>query len=356
MKTLNLFLCGIGLIGKKLLELMQQQNTTLRKEYGIGLHLIGIANSHHMAIDPHGIPFDGTQKALENGSEPMHIREFIKRMKECNLSNTIFVDCTSSQEVADTYTAILDASISIVTPNKKANSGSYATYKELKNLSMRRGVKFLYETNVGAGLPIIGTVIDLIRSGDRIRKIEAILSGTLSYLFNTYMSNPSSSFSAVVRDAQKKGFTEPDPRDDLNGTDVMRKLLILIRESGYPFELNQIHLEPLLSIECFEAENVERFYQQLEKYNDLFDVRRKKALQEGKTLRFIASFADEKATVSLQEVPQSHPFYHLTGSDNIIAFTTERYRDDPLVIKGQGAGAEVTAGEVLADIIRIGAI
>lgn len=355
-KTLNLFLCGTGLIGKTLLGLIQKQNSNLQKDYSLNLNLIGIANSSHMVFDPKGISIESYDARLHGSNEKMHVAGFVKRMRECNLSNSIFVDCTSSQEVADVYATVLDNSISIVTPNKKANSGPYSTYKQLKALSMKRGVKFLYETNVGAGLPIIGTVIDLIRSGDKIRKIEAILSGTLSYLFNTFMTSPNLSFSEVLREAQKKGFTEPDPRDDLNGMDVMRKLLILIRESGYPFELDQIALEPLLPQECFDADSVDAFYKKLEGHNAAFDARRKAALKAEKTLRFVASFENEKAKVGLQEVDAKHPFYHLSGSDNIIAFTTERYRDNPLVIKGQGAGAEVTAGEVLADIIRIGAI
>lgn len=349
--TLNLFLVGTGLIGKTLLDQMDKQLPILLKEHALEIRVVGLADSRKMCFDAKGFTIAHWEKILEDSSEKMIISSYVDRMKNLNLINSIFVDCTASEEVASVYQNILEANISIVTPNKKANSGPYAMYKKLKELSKRKGVHFLYETNVGAGLPIISTVIDLLRSGDKILKIEGILSGTLSYLFNSFAQGKN--FSDALSDAQKKGFTEPDPREDLNGQDVVRKLLILARESGYPLEMKDISIEPLLPEECF-AGTVNEFYQKLKKYDDAFNRKRDAAMHEGKVLRYIAAMEEGKASVTLQAVDKLHPFYHLSESDNIISITTERYRDTPLVIKGQGAGAEVTAGEVFADIIRMG--
>lgn len=351
MTHIHIFLVGVGLIGRKLLSMIAKQRETLAKEYAIELHVVGLANSRLMNFEPEGYALDAWEPQLLQSKDKSEIKQYITQMKQLNLRNSIFVDCTSNEEIALSYPEILAANISIVTPNKKANSGQYALYKTLKELSRRRGVKFLYETNVGAGLPIISSIIDLLSSGDKIIKIEAVLSGTLSYLFNTFMQG--GNFSEVVADAQAKGFTEPDPRDDLNGMDVIRKLLILSRESGYPLEIADIVAKPFLPEDCFAAPSVQAFYQKLEGYNALFAKMREQAIAENKALRFIASLDQGKAAVALQAVSSDHPFYHLSGSDNIVALTTERYHVNPLVIKGQGAGAEVTAGEVLADIIRI---
>lgn len=351
MTHIHIFLVGVGLIGRKLMSMIEKQRETLAKEYAIELHVVGLANSRFMNFAPQGYALDAWEAQLSQSQEKTQIDQYIRQMKQLNLRNSIFVDCTSNEEIALSYPEVLSANISIVTPNKKANSGQYSLYKTLKELSRRRGVKFLYETNVGAGLPIISSIIDLLSSGDKIIKIEAVLSGTLSYLFNTFMQG--GNFSEVVADAQAKGFTEPDPRDDLNGMDVMRKLLILSRESGYALEISDIAAKPFLPEDCFAAPSVQAFYQKLEGYNALFAKMREQAIAENKALRFIASLDQGKATVALQAVSSDHPFYHLSGSDNIVALTTERYHVNPLVIKGQGAGAEVTAGEVLADIIRI---
>lgn len=349
--TLNVFLVGTGLIGRTLLQQICQHLATLRKENSLDICVVGIANSRKMTFDPGGIDLSTWEQILDSSEDPLNLGLYLQKMRGCNVINSIFVDCTASQQIADLYQEVLEANISIVTPNKKANSSSYATYKRLKELSQKKGVHFLYETNVGAGLPIIGTLKDMLRSGDKIVSIEGILSGTLSYIFNVF--NGDKPFGAVVRQARDKGLSEPDPREDLSGMDVRRKLLILVRECGYPLELNEIHLEPLLPSPCLMAPSVEAFYRQLDLLDSVWQERVAGAAAEGKVLRYIASFSCGVAKIGLQAVGPSHPFFHLGGSDNIIAFTSQRYRENPLVIRGQGAGAEVTAGEVFADIIRI---
>lgn len=349
--VLHVFIVGTGLIGSTLLQQLKTVVPKIKRDYGLELKLVGLANSKKMHFDPNGFSPSNWEELLEKSTDKMEIDAFIKKMQETNLMHSVFVDCTASEKVASTYHTILESTISIVTPNKKANSGSFESYCALKELSKEHGVKFLYETNVGAGLPVISTVTNLLRSGDIILKIEAILSGTLSYLFNHFTEGRK--FSDVVKEAQSRGFTEPDPRDDLNGQDVLRKLLILARESGYPLEIKDIKLEAFLPRECFQAASVSEFYTQLEKYNSKMEELRLDAAKESKVLRYVAKLDQGKATISLQAVGIGHPFYHLAGSDNVIALTTERYCVTPLVIKGQGAGAEVTAGEVLADIIRV---
>jgi aspartokinase/homoserine dehydrogenase 1 len=273
-------------------------------------------------------------------------------MTEMNLSQSVFVDCTSSEDLVRHYDAVLEQSISIVTPNKLANSGPYAQYARLRERSMRRNVRFLFETNVGAGLPVISTLNDLLHSGDRILRIEAVLSGTLSFIFNHFARGQS--FAGIVREAQQRGYTEPDPRVDLSGKDVARKLLILARESGVPLEMKQIDIENILPASCIRAASLKDFYKALDKAGDVFEKRRYAAERKGSLLRFIAKLEKGKATIRLVEVDATHPFYNLSGSDNIISFTTERYRDRPLVIKGPGAGAEVTAAGLFAEIISLG--
>lgn len=351
-KTLNLFLVGVGLIGKTLLQQMKGHLQNLRDEYALDIRLIGLANSQKMAFNTQGIPLEEWSLALERSAEKMEIKSFIESMQQLNLINTVFADCTSSQAISDTYETILKASISIVTPNKKANSGRYENYKKLKALTAKNGSKFLYGSNVGAGLPVISSINELIRSGDKIHKIEAILSGTLSYLFNSFTEGKI--FSEIVKEAQRKGYTEPDPREDLNGMDVARKLLILARESGYPLEIEDIVLHKFLPEECFNASSVDEFYVKLKSFDEQLELKRSEAQKEGRVLRYIAKFEKGKGTVSLQAVGPEHPFFHLSGSDNIISITSEFYLENPLVIKGQGAGAAVTAGKVFADIIRLG--
>lgn len=352
--TLHVYLIGTGLIGSALLGQLNRLSAQIQRDHGVHIRLIGLANSQKMMFQPQGISLDDWEKELKGTSETMKIGTFLERMKGLNLTNSIFVDCTANEEIAAHYPTILRSHISIVTPNKKANSSSYVDYLLLKDLSKQRGVQFLYEANVGAGLPVISTIIHLLRSGDKILRIEAILSGTLSYLFNHF--TPENKFSELVREAHAKGFTEPDPREDLNGQDVLRKLLILARESGYPLEMADIRFTPFLPKECFAAASMKEFYARLAQCDALMADLEQEAAKDKKRLRFIARLDQGKATVALQAVNAQHPFYYLSGNDNVIAITTERYDASPLVIKGQGAGAEVTAGEVLADIVRLGRV
>jgi len=351
-KTLNLFLMGTGLIGSTLMRQMEQQRAYLKAVHAMEIRIVALSNSRTMYFHEDGIPLQDFKKQLSEKGEKASLPEFVHRMKNLNLSQSVFVDCTSNEELANHYEGILDKSISIVTPNKIANSGSFSQYSRLKNKSRARNVKFLFETNVGAGLPVINTLSDLLTSGDRLLKIEAVLSGTLSFIFNTYRSGMG--FASIVKEAQKRGFTEPDPRVDLSGKDVARKLLILARESGLPLEMKDILIENILPASCLRAKNIDAFYKELEKNDDFFGGRRDRAAKKGKVLRFIAKIDKGKASVSLQEVDATHPFYNLSGSDNIISFTTARYKERPLVIKGPGAGAEVTAAGVFAEIISLG--
>lgn len=282
----------------------------------------------------------------------MDMNKYIEMMTALNLAQSIFVDCTSNEEIVKHYAAILDESISIVTPNKIANSGKMSSYKNLRDIAKRRNVRLLYETNVGAGLPVINTLNDLLTSGDRIIRIEAVLSGTLSFIFNNFKQGLK--FSDIVLEAQKKGFTEPDPRVDLSGMDVARKLLILARETGMEMEIKDINIEQILPAACVKAKSVSQFFTELEKNNHVFEAMRKDAEKQHKVLRFIASLEKGKASVKLLQVDSKHPFYNLDGSDNIVSFTTERYMERPLVVKGPGAGAEVTAAGVFAEIISLG--
>jgi aspartokinase/homoserine dehydrogenase 1 len=350
-KDMNVFVVGVGLIGNTLLKQIQKQASYLLKEKNIKLNVVGIANSKKMLIQPEGISLSSWKEKLEASTEKSDLKKFVQQIKSLNLQNSIFVDNTSHKEVVEHYADLLNESVSIVTPNKLANSGNYKEYKKLQEISFKRGVKFLYETNVGAGLPVINTLNDLKDSGDKILKIEGILSGTLSYIFNTYKDGVK--FSDVVQEAKAKGFTEPDPRDDLNGKDVARKILILSREAGFPMEFDDVEVENILPPSCVKAKTVESFFEELEKNNEVFAKRRDEATKAGKVLRFIAKLENGKATVTLQAVDATHPFYSLSGSDNMISYTTERYKERPLVIKGPGAGAEVTAAGVFADIIRI---
>ena len=351
-KTLNLFLVGTGLIGSTLLKQIEQQKSYLKSVHAIEILIVAMSNSRKMFFHEEGISPVNFKKQLDDKGEKASLPDFVHRMKNMNLSQSIFVDCTSNEELANYYEGILDKSISIVTPNKIANSGSYAQYARLKNKSGRRNVRFLFETNVGAGLPVINTLNDLMQSGDRILKIEAVLSGTLSFIFNTYKSG--NRFADIVKEAQRRGFTEPDPRVDLSGKDVARKLLILARESGLPLEMKDIVIENILPPSCFKAKTIDKFYEELARQDAFFAARRDRASKKGKVLRFIAKIDRGKATIALQEVDASHPFYNLSGSDNIISFTTARYKERPLVIKGPGAGAEVTAAGVFAEIISFG--
>lgn len=350
-KTLNLFMVGVGLIGGTLLKQIKAQAAYLLNERLLEINVIALSNTKKMIFDENGINLDQWKEQMENSAAVADLTTFVKEMVAMNLPNSIFVDNTSNLEITGYYQKILAASISVVTPNKLANSGRYADYQLLQKEAFLHGVKFLYETNVGAGLPVIGTMADLKFSGDKILKIEGVLSGTLSYIFNNFKGE--TKFSDVVLEAKNSGFTEPDPRDDLNGMDVARKILILARESGVAMEPENVEIENILPQSCLEAASIDLFFKALEKNNAHFDTLKKDAEKAGKKLRFIATLENSKATVQLKAVDQDHPFFSLSGSDNIIAFTTLRYHDRPLVIKGPGAGAEVTAAGVFAEIISI---
>jgi bifunctional aspartokinase / homoserine dehydrogenase 1 len=351
-KVLNIFLVGTGLIGKSLLTMMQKQFETLARQSHLEVQVVGIANSKKMLFHEDGLKLETAVRQMVEVGEEMSLNAFFGNMIAMNLSNSIFVDCTSSEAVTEYYESILSSNISIVTPNKKANSGSFKKYQSLKSAAFKRGVKFLYETNVGAGLPVINTLNDLLISGDKVIGIEAVLSGTLNYIFSSYKAGDK--FSEVVKQAKDKGYTEPDPRDDLNGMDVARKVLILSRESGLPFELEDIQVENLVPENCRGEMNVDDFFKRLEAHNEVFEKLRAAAESRNEKLRYMAVLRDGKTQIRLGSVNDKHPFYSLSGSDNIILLTTERYHDRPMVIRGPGAGAEVTAAGVFADIIRIG--
>lgn len=342
-EAVNLFLVGSGLIGSTLLAQIKKQESPIR--------LRGLANSRFMLFDKQGIPLKNWEKLLPQGKS-MNAQNFIDQMIGLNLPKSVFVDCTASEDIASLYEKIISADIAIVTPNKKANSGPFERYQKLRKLAKKNHTPFLYQTNVGAGLPIIYTIQNLIASGDEILKIEGVLSGTLSYIFNTF-SKSDKLFSQIVSDAQNKGYTEPDPRDDLSGMDVARKILILAREVGLKMEIRQVRIEQLLSKECLRASSINKFFTALKKLDSSFEKRKRQAQKKNKALRYIASLQKGKTTISLREVGPDHPFFHLDGNDNIVSIKTKRYSATPLVIKGPGAGAEVTAGGVLAGILSI---
>jgi aspartokinase/homoserine dehydrogenase 1 len=284
--------------------------------------------------------------------EKTDLNQFINKMEEMNFSNSVFVDCTASQDVAELYAKILEAKVAIVTPNKKANSGSMEQYLALKKLAKKRGVKFLYETNVAAGLPVINTLQDLMLSGDKVIRIEAVLSGSMNFIFSELEKGDP--FSEVVKVAKEKGYTEPDPRDDLSGMDVARKILILGREAEQTLEFDDITIQSMVPEDCQSASTVLEFFDKLKGHDQDFALLLKEAAAKGEKLRFMATLENGKAKVGLNSLPISHPFSSLSGSDNMILMTTDRYHDRPMIIRGPGAGADVTAAGVFADVIRIG--
>ncbi len=350
--SLNLFIVGVGLIGGTLLKQLQEQADKLKERQFVKFNVVALANSRKMIIDPAGIKLENWREVLDQSNDKTDLHSFVNRMIELNLPNSVFIDNTASDELIKYYPNILGASISISTPNKVATSSKYQDYQSLKNLADKKGVKFFYETNVGAGLPVITTISDLVNSGDRIMKIEGVLSGSLSFIFNSFDGN--NSFSDLVKLARDKGFTEPDPREDLSGSDVARKLTILAREAGVELEREDIVIENILPEASLTAETVEAFFHELAKEDHQFEARRVEAESSGKVLRFIATLKNRKGDISLKAVDTDSPFYHLNGSENMIVFTTDRYKECPLVIKGPGAGAEVTAAGVFAEILRIG--
>jgi aspartokinase/homoserine dehydrogenase 1 len=350
-KVAHVFLVGTGLIGSTLVKQLDDQFEKLSRESKLEIKIIGIANSRKMLFGEPGLELKECVSKMKGEGEGMNLPEFVSRMIKLNLPNSIFVDCTSSELVANLYHEILDANISIVTPNKKANSGDCARYKLLKETASKKSVRFLYETNVGAGLPVINTLNDLLLSGDQVVRIEAVLSGTLNFLFSSFKEG--TVFSDIVKEARQKGYTEPDPRDDLSGMDVARKILILSRETGLELELNDITVENLVPPDC-QGGTVDDFFFQLKNHDAEFEKMRASAEAKGEKLRYMAILEKGVVKVRLTSVGSEHPFYSLSGSDNIILLTTSRYHDRPMVIRGPGAGAEVTAAGVFADIIRIG--
>lgn len=350
-RTAHVFLMGAGLIGSTLLKQIEANKAFLKKRYHLDVRITGIANTKIMAFDEAGLAIRAIDEVPLDKREPSSLGGFVDRMIGLNLPHCIFVDCTASDDLPDQYDRILDANISVVTPNKRALGGSLEKYKRVKSVEARRGVRYLYETCVGAGLPIIGTLNDLVKSGDEIKQVEAVLSGTLSFIFNNY-SAASPSFADVVRQAQELGYTEPDPRDDLSGLDVGRKLLILAREIGWDLEMSDVAIESLVPEPCRAARTVPEFYALLAEQDAFFKAKLDEAGPDGKLI-YLASVREGKAETRLSIVGPEHPFYALSGSDNVVSFTTTRYVTRPLVVKGPGAGPDVTAAGVFADIIRI---
>jgi len=350
-KQLNLFVMGSGNVGAKLLEQLAQQKDYLKKQLKLSVRVIGISNSRTMCFKSDGLDLNDWQNSLSKG-EKASMPLFLEKILSLNLRNAIFVDNTASELVANTYADYLSKSISVVTCNKIACAAAYPNYKRLKDLARTYNASFLFETNVGAGLPIIDTLKNLVASGDEIKEIQAVLSGSLNFVFNHF--NDQTTFHDVVKQAQEEGYTEPDPTIDLSGIDVMRKILILARESGHVMEINDIENNSFLPSESLETSSNEAFFDSLIKYESDFQTMYQKAYAKGAKLKYVASFKDGKASVGLQEIPQGHDFYALEGSDNIVLFYTERYPNQPMIIKGAGAGAAVTASGIFADIIRVG--
>jgi aspartokinase/homoserine dehydrogenase 1 len=347
---LNVFLMGIGLVGGNLLDQLSQQQPKLLKEKHLKIKLAGVANSKRMLFHREGIDIATFREKLKEEGTESSLKGFKDEIIHLNMYNSIFVDCTANEQVAKLYAELLGANVSIVTANKVAASSEYENYALLKKTAKQKGVKFLFETNVGAGLPIITTLNDLVNSGDTILKIEAVLSGTLNFIFNTISENIP--LSQTIRMAKEQGYAEPDPRIDLSGVDVARKLLILARESGYQFEMKDIKINTFIPKKYFEG-SVDDFWKTIPEMDAEFEANRKKLTEAGKMWRFVAKFDQGKAEIGLQEITAGHPFADLQGSNNLVMFTTERYQEFPMIIKGYGAGAAVTAAGVFADIIRV---
>jgi len=349
-QVLNLFICGTGTVGDSLLKQLAGQQEKLMQERGLKLNVVGIANGHQALFDRDGLDLSNYRALLDEkgtASSPQIIRDEIIGM---NIFNSVFVDCTANADVASLYKDLLNNNVSVVAANKIAASSSYANYSELKRIARNRGVKFLFETNVGAGLPIIKTINDLLASGDKIQKIEAVVSGTLNFIFNKISADVP--FSETIRLAKEQGYSEPDPRIDLSGKDVIRKLVILAREAGYKLEQEDVEKHLFVPDEFFEG-SLEDFWKNIPSLDADFEARRQKLEAENKHWKFVAKLEDGKGSVSLQEVSRSHPFYGLEGSNNIVLLTTERYNEYPMMIQGYGAGASVTAAGVFADIISV---
>lgn len=350
-KRVNLFLVGPGVVGSALLNIISEQLEYFKSKLNVDVNLIGLANSKKMILKKSGIDVSNWEKELSKCRTKTDLDKYLSTMIDMNLSNTILVDSTAGNLLASKYKSILSSGISIVTPNKVANSDNYSSYLEVREAASKGNSEFRYETNVGAALPIIETLRDLINNGDELIKIEGVLSGTLSYIFNSLKEGKK--FSDVVIDAKKHGFTEPDPRDDLSGLDIARKLLILVREAGIEIELSDIEIDNLVPSKLRKIKDVNEFLSKLGQYDSKFESARLEAKGNNKVLSYMAKFENGKGTVKIQEIDGEHPFYNLKGIDNIVSFTTKYYNEIPLVIKGPGAGPEFTASGVLSDILKI---
>ena len=349
-KTINLYIAGVGNVGGKLLQIIKDQEHYLKEKKGIDLRIKGISNSRKMVFKQDGVSLQKWNEILDQG-EKADICEFVDKVKNDNFRNSIFVDNTANEEVSKVYAKLLDSSISIATCNKIAASSKFSVYSQLKDSSRKKNVQFLFESNVGAGLPIINTINNLKTSGDEILKIEGVLSGSVNFILNEFFDGKS--LRKSVEAAMEAGYTEPDPRIDLSGMDVARKILILAREAGYELEPEEINVEKFLPQSCFDATNVDDFLNELEKIEDLLIELRDKAKAANKKLRFIACYDKSFAKVSLEQVGQESPFYNIEGKDNLVVIYTQWYYNQPLIIKGAGAGAEVTASGIMADIMQI---
>ena len=347
--VLNLFICGVGTVGGKLIEQIRSQYEELKQNRRLKLNVVGIASSRKAIFSRDGIDLDNYREHLD-ASEPSDIERLKKEVIAMNIFNSVFVDCTASQEVASIYQDLLEHNISVIAANKIAASSNYESYIKLKETALAKGVKFRFETNVGAGLPIIGTINDLKNSGDKILKIEAVLSGTLNFIFNELSSDVP--LSEAVKRAKDEGYSEPDPRIDLSGKDVIRKLVILTREAGYKVETEDVEKHLFIPEELFNG-SLENFWKQLPTLDSKFEKERKALDAEGKKWRFVAKMEMGHTQVSLQTVEKGHPFFNLEGSNNIVMLTTERYKEYPMLIQGYGAGASVTAAGVFANIMSI---
>ena len=349
-KQINLFITGVGNVGERLIEQIKQQRAYVKENFKINLRVAGLSNSRHMIVNDEGINLKNWKAQLESG-EKASLEGFFEHAKAMNLRNSVFVDITANEAVSNIYGEYLKQSISVVACNKIACSGNIEYYNQLKQLSRQYNASFLFETNVGAGLPVIDTLSHLITSGDKVNTIQAVLSGSLNFIFNNF--NAETTFYDVVKQAQEEGYTEPDPRIDLSGIDVARKVLILARESGHSIELSDLETDNFLTDEAMKATTVDDFFKTLIKDEAYYQSLYKSAEEKNCQLKFVAEFNDGKAKVGLQEIPEGHPFYNLKGKDNIVMFYTQRYPEQPMIIKGAGAGADVTASGLFADIIRI---
>ena len=349
-KQINLFITGVGNVGERLIEQIKQQKAYVKEHFKISLRIAGLSNSRTMVVNDDGINLKNWKQQLEAG-EKSSLNGFFEHAKNLNLRNSVFVDITANEAVSNIYGDYLKQSISVVACNKIACSGNIEYYNQLKQLSRQYNAAFLFETNVGAGLPVIDTLSHLITSGDKVNTIQAVLSGSLNFIFNNF--NAETTFYDVVKQAQDEGYTEPDPRIDLSGIDVARKVLILARESGYQIELSDLETDNFLTNNAMKSNSVDDFYKTLKEDEAYYQNLYKSANDKNCQLKFVAEFNNGKAKVGLQEIPEGHPFYNLKGKDNIVMFYTQRYPEQPMIIKGAGAGADVTASGLFADIIRI---